>query len=182
MATINGGITTSFGNTPQAQADLFTNTGLTEDSLGIVTLDVMGNDLGGAAKTLYSLDDGISAGGIRPTDLLTQDTARTEAISTDYSKNGAHIWITADGKVGYDASTLSPAFKDQLQHLGAGGFLTDTFTYAIRLANGTLSWTTATVQIVGVNDAPVITSGRATAYLTELAGQTGAITPDTVNG
>src|SRR5712664_2263259 len=136
MATINSGITTSFGNTPQAQADLFTNTGLTEDSLGIVTLDVMGNDLGGAAKTLYSLDDGTSTGGIRPTDLLTQDTTRTEAISTDFSANGAHIWITTDGKVGYDASTWTTDFKDRLQHLGAGEFLTDSFTYAIRLANG----------------------------------------------
>src|SRR5206468_778138 len=35
---------------------------------------------------------------------------------------------------------------------------TDTFTYAIRLGNGTLSWATAKVQIVGVNDAAVLSS------------------------
>jgi len=67
------------------------------------------------------------------------------------------IWITADGKVGYDASA-SAAFVEQLQHLAAGEYLTDSFTYAIRLGNGTLSWATVTVQIAGVNDAPVITS------------------------
>jgi VCBS repeat-containing protein len=113
----------------------------------------MANDLGGAAKTLYSLDDGTnSTGALSPTDLLTQDIARTEALTTDRSAQGAKIWITADGRVGYDAATLSAAFQNQLQHLAAGQFLTDTFTYAIRLGNGTLSWATATVQIAGVND------------------------------
>lgn len=71
MAAITKGITVSFANTPQAKDDLFTGTGLTEDSLGAVYLDVMANDLGGNAKTLYSLDDGTSAGGSRPADLLT---------------------------------------------------------------------------------------------------------------
>src|SRR6266850_393404 len=159
MADITQGIVQSFGNTPQAGNDLFlaSQTGLTEDALGIQILNVMANDLGGASKTLYSLDDGTSTGGIRPTDLLTQDTARAEALSADHSANGAKIWITADGKVGYDASA-SAAFVEQLQHLAAGEYLTDSFTYAIRLGNGTLSWATATVQIAGVNDAPVITS------------------------
>jgi VCBS repeat-containing protein len=152
---------TSFMNTPQAGDDYFyaVTTGLTEDSLGMTFLAVMANDLGGNAKTLYSIDDGTnSVGVISPTDLLTQDVVRTEALSTDRSAHGASIWITSDGKVGYDAGSLSSAFKDQLQHLAAGQFLTDTFTYAIRLGNGTLSWATATVQIVGVNDAPVVAS------------------------
>jgi hypothetical protein len=53
------GTTTSFNNTPQAGDDFFTaqTTGLTEDSLFVTYLAVMANDLGGAAKTLYSLDD-----------------------------------------------------------------------------------------------------------------------------
>src|SRR5437899_316734 len=112
-------ITVSFGNTPQAGDDLFTSaqTGLTDDELKLVYLNVMGNDLGGAAKTLFSLDDGTSTGGTRPTDLLTQDTARAEALSNDCSAHGAHIWITSDGQVGYDANTLYTDFKDQLQHL-----------------------------------------------------------------
>jgi len=154
------GTSTSYLNTPQAGDDTFTSavTGLTEDSLFITFLAVMANDLGGAAKTLYSLDNGTnSAGALSPTDLLTQDIVRTEALTTDRSAQGAKIWITADGRVGYDAATLSAAFQDQLQHLSPGQFLTDTFTYAIRLGNGTLSWATATVQIAGVNDAPVVT-------------------------
>ena len=156
--------TTSFTNTPQAGDDFFAaaGTGLTEDSSATVYLAVMANDLGGAAKTLWSIDDGTNSSGTSsPTDLLIQDTARIETTSADHSAHGAHIWITTDGRVGYDSATLSTEFKDQLQHLAAGQFLTDTFTYAIRLGNGTLSWATATVQIVGVNDAPVV-SGAVT--------------------
>ncbi|HEX6706807.1 MAG TPA: cadherin domain-containing protein [Albitalea sp.] len=162
------GNSTSFTNTPQAVDDFYTSaaTGLTEDSLFISYLAVMANDLGGAAKTLFSLDNGTnSSGALSPTDLLTQDIIRTEALTTDRSAQGARIWITADGKVGYDAATLSAAFQDQLQHLSAGQFLTDTFTYAIRLGNGTLSWATATVQIAGVNDAPVVTGAVSGAAL-----------------
>ncbi|MCD9881652.1 VCBS domain-containing protein, partial [Bradyrhizobium diazoefficiens] len=89
--------------------------------------------------------------GYSAADLLTQDTARVEATSSDTSLNGAKIWITADGKVGYDASALSA----QVAALSAGDFFTDSFIYAIRLGNGTLSWATATVRIAGVNDGPV---------------------------
>jgi VCBS repeat-containing protein len=153
-------------NTPQAADDLFRNTGLTEDALFVTYLDVMANDLGGAAKTLYSVDDGTNGVGlISATDLLTKDTVYTGAPiggTNDVSAHGARIWITADGKIGYDAATLSDSFKAQLQVLAAGTFLTDSFTYAIRLGNGTLSWATATVRIAGLNDAAVI--GEATLH------------------
>src|SRR5689334_21077109 len=118
----------------------------------------MANDGGGKNTVLWSLDNGTStittAGGVSfQTDLITADTARTELASGDTSAFGAKIWITSDGKVGYDASTITAAVKAQLQALGAGEHLNDTFTYAIRMANGTLSETTVTVQIQGVNDA-----------------------------
>ncbi|GAB9231892.1 VCBS domain-containing protein [Bradyrhizobium diazoefficiens] len=165
MATqaTGGGSTTSFSNTPQATNDIFTSgltaagvsISLTEDNLQPVFFDVMGNDLGGNAKTLFSIDNGINnsgaMSGYSAADLLTQDTARVEATSSDTSLNGAKIWITADGKVGYDASALSA----QVAALSAGDFFTDSFIYAIRLGNGTLSWATATVRIAGVNDGPV---------------------------
>src|SRR5580765_5049428 len=120
----SGGTTTSFSNTPQAQDDILTRmangTLITEESICFI-LDVMANDLGGNAKVLWSLDDGTSASTATkiyaPADLLTQDTVRIEATSTDYSANHAHIWITSDGKVGYDASTFTTAFKTQLQAL-----------------------------------------------------------------
>jgi len=54
MATITSGTTVSISNTPQATDDVYTSaqTGLTDNSLGVVYLNVMANDLGGAAKTL----------------------------------------------------------------------------------------------------------------------------------
>ena len=160
-AVISGGTTSSFTNTPQATGDDFTSalTGITEDSATIFYLDVMANDLGGKAKTLWSLDNGVNDTGAMlghiAGDLLTQDTARAEATSTDTSANGARIWITADGKVGYDSATLSAGFRASLQTLAEGEDATDTFTYAIRLGNGTLAWTTSTVHFKGRNDAPV---------------------------
>ena len=108
MATnTNGGTTTSFSNTPQAKDDVLGTTAsgvlLTEDS-SIVILDVLSNDLGGNAKSLWSLDNASSAStatkNYAPADLLAQDTARSASMSTDTSFLGARIWITADGKVG----------------------------------------------------------------------------------
>ncbi|WP_436089321.1 VCBS domain-containing protein, partial [Devosia sp. LjRoot16] len=179
MAAITKGIVTSFGNTPQAVDDVFNATAL---ALGIgssgpftpILIDVMANDKAGGAKTLYSLDNGTSDGGIRPTDLLTQDMGRTAATSTDTSANGARIWITADGQVSYDASTLSAAKLLQIQGLGAGEYFTDTFTYAIRMANGTLSWATAQIKIAGVNDAATITGTSTGSTVEDTAGQTQA--------
>lgn len=103
------GTIVSFGNTPQAKDDNFTGLS-TEDSSGIVYLDVMGNDLAGNAKSLWSTDDGISAGGDRPTDLLTQDAI--DAVGT--SLLGAIMWITADGKIAYQTTA---ALRASLQTL-----------------------------------------------------------------
>ncbi|HTI17975.1 MAG TPA: Ig-like domain-containing protein [Trinickia sp.] len=106
----------------------------------------MANDLGGAAKSLYSLDSGTEGTtSLEQTALLTQDTAKAEAVSTDYSAHGAHIWITSDGKVGYDATHLDSAWvSNSFETLG---YAQDSFTYAIRLGNGTLSWATAYIDI-----------------------------------
>src|SRR5262245_52563822 len=149
-STITSGTVVSFGNTPQARDDLY---GLTEDQLaGIVCLDVMANDLGGNAKSLYSLDDSVSAGGTRPSDLLVQDAVGV----VNYTKLGAKIWITATGKVAYDATGLG------FDSLDDGETKTDPFTYANRLGNGALSWATATVTITGSDDQPTlqaVTSG-----------------------
>ena len=155
MATTKG-IAVSFNNTPQAKDDFFTTAwdGLTEDNLASrspLILDVMANDAGGNDKSLYALDNGLNSAGVNG-DLLLQDAVG----SADCSLNGATIKITADGKISYDARTLDASFLASLQHLAAGEFATDTFTYAIQLGDGTLSWATATVQIAGLNDAPVV--------------------------
>src|SRR5690349_22602698 len=118
--------TTSFTNTPQAKDDDFSSliTGLTEDSIGVVFLSVMANDLGGNAKSLWSIDNGVNDSGAMngyvAADLLTQDTARVEATSADTSLHGAKIWITSSGRVAYDASTLDASFRAQLQALAEG--------------------------------------------------------------
>ncbi|WP_260963154.1 beta strand repeat-containing protein [Pseudomonas citri] len=175
--TTSGGTVTSFSNTPQAQEDVFTTT---ENLSGVVYWDVMSNDLGGNAKTLWSLDNADSLSTATkvyaPSDLLTQDTARAEATSSDTSLNGAKIWITSDGKVGYDAATFTSAFKAQLQSLAVGEFLTDSFTYAIRLGNGTLSWTTATVRFSGMNDGVTLSIGAQGGMVTEDADTTASTT------
>src|SRR3990172_2978136 len=115
MATpgVTPGIAVSFAKTPQAKDDVYASstTGLTEDSTSVALLDVMRNDLGGNAKSLYSLDDGTNS----LADLLRRDTARSGADSTDRSAHGATVWITADGKVAYDSSTLSADFRAELQ-------------------------------------------------------------------
>ena len=175
--TTSGGTVTSFSSTPQAKDDVLNTT---ENLLGVMYWDVMSNDLGGNAKTLWSLDDATSLSTATkiyaPADLLIQDTGRIEATSTDTSFNGAKIWITSDGKVGYDAATLSTAFKAQLQSLAAGASLTDSFTYAIRLGNGTLSWATAQVQFAGMNDSVTMSIGVQAGTVTEDATTTSSPT------
>ncbi|HVI87006.1 MAG TPA: VCBS domain-containing protein, partial [Dongiaceae bacterium] len=148
--TTTNGTITSFGNTPQAVDDSYT---YTEDFVSsAVWLNVMSNDLGGNAKTLYSIDGGTSdSNNDGLDDLLSKDVAGID----EFSNLGATITIGTDPsdgkmKVSYDAGTL-------FQSLGAGESATDTFRYAIRLGNGTLSWATVTVHITGTNDAPVIT-------------------------
>ena len=146
-STTTKGIVVSFGNTPQAQND--DNLRVYEEG-GVQNLDVMGNDLGGNAKSLFALDSGRDLGSdpLRPKQLLTQDGIG----EINFSKLGAKIWITANGTVGYDYSNVSDLVTN-VNALAAGETITDSFIYSIRLANGTLSWATATVKLTGVNDA-----------------------------
>lgn len=148
MAASSNGTNNSFSNTPQGKDDAFVNSALTEDTSGVFVFDVMANDAGGKAKSLYSVDSGSNENR-----LLTRDVARSEANTADISALGAKIWITDDGKIGY---RLTEAVSQQLQTLGAGDALTDSFTYAIQLGNGTLSWATATVRVEGINDVAVL--------------------------
>src|SRR5262249_35854454 len=115
---------------------------------------------------------------------LSRDTAHDEAATSDTSLHGARIWITADGQIGYDASTVSASFKAQLQALAAGQDATDSFIYAIRLGDGTLSWATATVHFSGQNDARPMERGASTATgkIIEQADVTGSVGADSTGG
>ncbi|MEI9410665.1 VCBS domain-containing protein, partial [Mesorhizobium salmacidum] len=167
-----GGTTTSFSNTPQAKDDTFL---YSEDATGVLVLNVLANDLGGAAKQLYSIDNADSPTTATkiyaPADLLTRDvTYSTDSAgavgTTDTSLLGAKIWIASDGTIHYDTTNIDGL----LQALSAGQVLVDKVTYAIQLGNGTLSWATASVQFTGTNDKPdihLVTTDSAAASLTE---------------
>ena len=178
-STTGGGTATSFSNTPQAKDDVFN---LTEDTVSLVasspsatviSLDVLANDGGGAAKSLYSIDDGESASTATktyaPIDLTKAETWTAGVSAWEPSgTDGILIRLNAlTGKVEMDLTGyLALNGYSSLQALGAGDSIHETFTYAIRLANGTLSWAKAEVHIVGTNDAAVIT-GQCRAELTE---------------
>ncbi|TPK80215.1 type I secretion protein, partial [Mesorhizobium sp. B2-4-18] len=166
-----GGTTASFSNTPQAKDDTFL---YSEDVTGVLVLNVLANDLGGAAKQLYSIDNSIPESGLTatktpsPIDLLTRDTTYSNdsaglAGTTDTSLLGARIWIASDGTIHYDTANINTL----LQSLAQGQVLTDKLTYAIQLGNGTLSWATTTVQFTGTNDKPVIGTATLVGAVTE---------------
>ena len=148
----SGGTTTSLDNTPQAVDDFYT---AGEDQ--VLYFAVMANDLGGNAKVLWSIDNSSDDGS---TDLVSRDVAGV----CEYSELGAKISLTSDGRIKYDTTLLDS--------LAAGQTVTDQFTYAIRLANGTLSWATVTVTLTGTNDAPEISV---------LAGDSAAASLDETN-
>ena len=77
-----GGTTVSMGNTPQAKDDFYT---AKEDQ--VLYFDVMANDLGGNAKSLWSIDNTSDDGYL---DLIAQDPVAV----IEYSELGASISIT----------------------------------------------------------------------------------------
>jgi VCBS repeat-containing protein len=176
--TLSSGITTtSMFNTPQAVDD---NYYITEDqSLSLIfCIDVMANDSGGNAKTLFAITEGsesqVTVNSAEWSDLITRDAVNVY----EATEAGAQAMIK-DGKIIYNASNISAL----IQGLGAGEILTDHITYTIRLGNGTLSMATLTVTITGTNDAPTISVADDAGEVTEDATSpdltdTGTITFD----
>src|SRR6266478_6259757 len=160
--------TTSFTKTPQATDDSYS---WTEDQLiasglllagNIMTLNVMSNDLGGNAKTLFSIDDGNGHTNLADYDLMNADSNG----AWESASSGDKIRIY-DGKIQVDIShSLSLLGATSVDALSANDQIHEEFVYAIRLANGTLSQARVTVNIQGVNDAATIT-GQDTGNVTE---------------
>src|SRR4051794_27186869 len=104
--TIKNGQIVSFSNTPQANDDFFQ---LSEDQLlaslfftrqtDILSLNVTSNDLGGNAKTLYSVDDGINY----LKDLLTADIL-VNGVSAWEATSGSDLIRIENGNVDVDLS------------------------------------------------------------------------------
>jgi VCBS repeat-containing protein len=183
-----GGTVASFSNAPQANNDTFSinedNVALVGNTLGktIISLDVMANDQGGAAKSLFSLDDGTSAStatkNYAPVDLTAMD-AITNGVSAWEPSGTAGIMIRINaitGKIEVDLTGYLAAYGwESLDAMGPSDSINESFTYAIKLGNGTLSWATANLSIQGVNDAAVI-GGMATGTVDEDAS------PNTATG
>jgi len=167
--TTGGGSLTSFNNTPQANPDYYT---LREDEIlaspGLYnynttsktfTFDVMSNDLGGNAKSLFSVEDDWGNPIAGDTTLLDKDTLDTAGAS-QWELTASGNWIRiVNGKIEYriadTAHPFDPNMARDVNSLGvADSVVNDTFVYAIRLGNGTLSKATVTVNILGANDGP----------------------------
>jgi Ca2+-binding RTX toxin-like protein len=78
-----------------------------------------------------------------PNDLITQQT--TNSFVTGL---GATVTLNASGQVTYDISHNATLIA-QVDNLAAGATITDTFLYAIKMAGGTVSWNTESVNLVG---------------------------------
>lgn len=113
-------------------------TGLSEDTQGVVRLDVLANDPGSA--WLYSLVQGVVAG---PDQLVVQNSI-TLASGASLAIDNGQVALGLAGAQG------------GLQSLALGETAEESFSYVIRMANGALSMATATVQIQGLNDAPTL--------------------------
>jgi VCBS repeat-containing protein len=147
--------TTSSANTPQAKDDTFY---YEEDDFAAgstVQLDVMANDLGGKAKVLWSVEDDYG-NTLDPAELqgfVTKDADTLSDFSTwDTTTYGNQVGIVG-GKLYYHVTTAGAA---TINALDDGEVLQDTFSYAIRMANGTLSIAKVTVTITGADDAPTL--------------------------
>ena len=153
----------SFSNTPQAVDDTYS---YLEDQLGLLTsgslviLDVMADDLGGKAKTLFSIDDG-SGNPLNLTDLLNADGLVNGVSAWETTASGNLVRIN-NGKLELDLShDLAAIGGMNINSLAAGDYIHDTFVYAIRLGNGTLSWAHVTFDVYGQNDAATISGDTA---------------------
>ena len=163
--------TVSYTKTPQANGDYWA---FSEDFSGLadgksILLDVMANDLGGNAKSLYSIDNG---------DLLTDLLTKDPGLCTPWEKTalGHEIRIN-NGQIEYRLA--SDGFD--LDSLAEGVQTCDTFKYAIQLGNGTISYATVTLNFTGMNDVARITgdvSGSAaeTDQAVQISGKLTAVT------
>ncbi|MFC0588252.1 beta strand repeat-containing protein [Novosphingobium aquiterrae] len=180
-----GGTTTSFANTPQAKDDsyvfiediLVQNALLYNTSTRVISLDVMANDLGGKAKSLFSIDDGL---GNQITDLSQTDLLTNQTYSNwQTTAQGNQIRIV-NGIVEYRLIDRLTGQVGDVNTLNAGQLLTDSFSYAIKLGNGTLSWARVNISLTGSNDLATI-SGTSSGAVIEAGGVGNAIvgTPTT---
>ncbi|MQG87358.1 MAG: tandem-95 repeat protein [SAR202 cluster bacterium] len=114
--------------------DFLANNGITEDETLTDAIGVLDNDT--------DADDLATA-------LFVSGLNGTNQLSAQ-STNGALVTMNADGTFLYD-----PRGADPLQALADGVVATDTFTYTVSDGQGGSDEGTVTIEVTGVNDAPV---------------------------
>ncbi|WP_316858153.1 Ig-like domain-containing protein [uncultured Cohaesibacter sp.] len=108
----------------------------------------------GSPRHAYNEDTSIT---IDADTLLANDTDvdASDVLSivdvSDLSANGATVTLNGDGTISYD-----PTAAADIQALGSGETLEDSFTYTISDGNGGTSTATVTLTVYGMNDAPVV--------------------------
>lgn len=147
---------TTFSNSHAATADSFTITDAQAGAEGFVqTLNLLSqgdpgsaklysigvNNINGGASNMTLLPDGTSGKVAVPTDLLIQDSAGYHITSA----LGATVTISSTSSVSYDFHAIAST----VDHLADGATLTDSFLYAIQMADGTVSWNTVSVTLKG---------------------------------
>ncbi|MEO8547740.1 MAG: VCBS domain-containing protein, partial [Sphingomicrobium sp.] len=186
--TTGGGSTTSFTNTPQAKDDnyayledvLRSDASLYNIATNTITLDVMANDLGGNAKSLFSVDDGDGNALTADYDLIQKDVNAAGVSPWELTFGGNWVRIN-NGKIEYRISDGSGIVGQgrSVDSLNAGEVFSDQFVYAIRLGNGTLSEATVKINITGANDnASIAVVGPSDNSVTEAGGVANAIPGD----
>lgn len=127
--------------------------GTTPDGHQVVTINVLANDLNlpkGGMRTLYALDDGL---GNTQSDLQAGDVTSVvdgHTVSGWESTAGINRVRIYDNQVQLD---LDPWLAGRtLDQLTSADRLSDSFSYAIQMADGTLSWNRVTFTLAGEDD------------------------------
>ncbi|MBK7421933.1 MAG: tandem-95 repeat protein [Propionivibrio sp.] len=132
-------VITGVNDAPVAVAD--TNS-ISEDSGVAATGNVLPNDTDIDHGALLNVS-GVVAG--------TATSAPSGNLGSGVAGSFGTLTLNADGSYSYALANTNPA----VQALAAGATTTDTFTYAVTDDQGATSFTTLTITIHGLNDAPV---------------------------
>ncbi len=100
---------------------------------------------------------GVLAPGVLTNDTDADGDTLTVTAFDATSTQGAAVTVAADGGVAYD-----PTGAAALQALAAAATVDDTFTYTVEDPSGATDVVTVTVEVTGVDDAPVAVDDTAT--------------------
>ena len=162
MATAKGGLAVAIKFTPQAQSDNLT---LSEDQLndGSQSLssgldpsqNVLANDGGGAGVQIMGIVAGNAVDAVKGNLAAYVDLNNFSTPKAGYTQAMIGSGDLA-GSVMLSNGGLTYVPAHDISFLSAGETaVVGTFTYIIRMGNGAFSVTTATITLVGDNDAPV---------------------------